>query len=189
MKKLLSITIMLLMTMTISAQVYSLTNGAYDNKVVGQYEGVEAGVLYVRALEALSDWAGSQSKSKVNIDVQDKEQGLVVFKGSLYVGFHKVNFMAGWNVYADFTLKIKCKDGRAQVSCHVPSATFDWTAKQYPANTTVPLGEIYPQYNHKSQYKIKKAAIEWAPKIPPLFDEIIKSMTEKMKAHNQDDDF
>ena len=104
MKKLLSITIMLLLTMIISAQEYSLTNGAYDNKVVEQYEGVEAGVLYVRALEALSDWAGSQSQSKVNIDVQDKEQGLVVFKGLLFVGFHKVNFMAGWNVYADFTL-------------------------------------------------------------------------------------
>ena len=189
MKKLLSITIMLLLTMVISAQEYSLTNGAYDNKVVGQYEGVETGVLYVRALEALSDWAGSQSQSKVNVDVQDKEQGLVVFKGMLYVGFHKVNFMAGWNVYADFTLKIKCKDGRAQVSCHVPSATFDWTAQQYPAKTTAPLGEIYPQYNHKSQYKIKKAAIEWAPKIPPLFDDIITSLAEKLKAQNQDDDF
>ena len=189
MKKLISITIMLLVASAINAQEYSLTNGAYDNKVVGQYEGVEAGVLYVRALEALSDWSGSQSQSKVNIDVQDKEQGLVVFKGLLYVGFHKVNFMAGWNVYADFTLKIKCKDGRAQVSCHVPSATFDWTAKQYPVNTTVSLGEIYPQYNHKSQYKIKKAAIEWAPKIPPLFDGIIKSLAEKLKAQNQDDDF
>ena len=189
MKKLLSITIMLLLTMVISAQEYSLTNGAYDNKVVEQYEGVEAGVLYVRALEALSDWAGSQSQSKVYIDVQDKEQGLVVFKGLLFVGFHKVNFMAGWNVYADFTLKIKCKDGRAQVSCHVPSATFDWTAQQYPAKTTAPLGEIYPQYNHKSQYKIKKAAIEWAPKIPPLFDDIITSLAEKLKAQNQDDDF
>ena len=86
---------MLLMTMIVSAQEYSLTNGAYDNKVVEQYEGVEAGTLYVRALEALSDWAGSQSKSKVNIDVQDKEEGLVVYKGSLYIGYHKVNFMAG----------------------------------------------------------------------------------------------
>ena len=34
MKKLLSITIILLLTMIISAQEYSLTNGAYDNKVL-----------------------------------------------------------------------------------------------------------------------------------------------------------
>lgn len=189
MKKVFSISIMLLMSLTISAQEYSLTNGAYDNKVVGQYEGVEAGTLYVRALEALSDWAGSQSKSKVNIDVQDKEEGLVVYKGSLYIGYHKVNFMAGWHVYADFTLKIKCKDGRAQISCHVPTATFDWSAKQYPANTTVELGEIYPKYNYKSQFRIKKAAIEWAPQIPPTFDKIIASMAEKLKSQNQDDDF
>lgn len=189
MKKVISITIMLLVTMNINAQEYSLTNGAYENKVVEQYEGVEAGTLYVRALEALSDWAGSQSKSKVNIDVQDKEEGLVVYKGSLYIGYHKVNFMAGWHVYADFTLKIKCKDGRAQISCHVPTATFDWSAKQYPANTTVELGEIYPKYNYKSQFRIKKAAIEWAPQIPPTFDKIIASMAEKLKSQNQDDDF
>lgn len=189
MKKFTTLAIMLLVTMVTRAQEYSLTNGAYDNKIVGQYEGVEAGTLYVRALEALSDWSGSQSQSKVNIDVQDKEQGLVVYKGALYIGYHKVNFMAGWEVYADFTLKIKCKDGRAQISCHVPSATFDWSAKQYPANTTVQLGEIYPQFNCKSRYKIKKAAIEWAPKIPPLFDTIIASLAEKLKAQNQDDDF
>ena len=189
MKKVISITIMLLATMIINAQEYSLTNGAYDNKVVEQYEGVEAGTLYVRALEALSDWAGSQSKSKVNIDVQDKEEGLVVYKGSLYVGYHKVNFLAGWEVYADFTLKIKCKDGRAQISCHVPTATFDWSAKQYPAKETVQLGEIYPNYNCKSRLKIKKAAIEWAPQIPPIFDKIIEFMAEKLKSQNQDDDF
>lgn len=188
MKKVLSIAIMLLVAMTTSAQEYSLTNGAYDNNVVGQYEGVDAGTLYVRALEALSDWAGSQNQSNVNIDVQDKEQGLVIYKGSLYVGYHKFNYLAGWNVYADFTLKIKCKDGRAQVSCHVPSATFVWSGNQ-AIKETAQLGDIYPQYNYNSQNKIKKAATEWVPKIPPLFDVIIASLAEKLKTQNQDDDF
>lgn len=118
--------------------------------------GVSSDKLYVRALEALSDWAGSQGKSKIGIDVQDKDEGLVVYKGRLNMGFHKVNFMAGWEVYADFTIKIKCKDGRAQVSANVPSLTFDWSFKQYPATETVPISAIYPEYNYKSSLKIKK---------------------------------
>lgn len=189
MKKVLVIIVVLIATITATAQNYQLTDGAYDQKIVEQYEGVNATTLYVRALEALSDWSGSQSQSKINIDVQDKEQGLVVYKGTLFVGFHKANVMAGWNVYTDFTLKIKCKDGRAQLSCHVPSATFDWTAKQYPATETVPLGSIYPEYNYTSKYRIKKSAIEWAPQIPPLFDKILKDLATKMKQQNQDDDF
>lgn len=38
--------------MIISAQKYSLTNEAYENKVVEQYEGVEAGALKVNRTKA-----------------------------------------------------------------------------------------------------------------------------------------
>lgn len=187
MKKLFTIITVLLVAVTAGAQEYTLTDGAYDNKVVEQYEGADAATLYVRALEMLSDWAGSQAQSKVNIDVQDKQQGLVVYKGTLFIGFHKANMLCGWNVYADFTLKIKCKDGRAQISCHVPSATFEWTGD--PATLTVPLANLYPEYNFKTQYRIKKSAAEWVPQIPPTFNKILSDLAQKMKTQNQDDDF
>ena len=187
MKKVLSIAIMLLAVMTASAQE-QLINGVIEKKQVVMVEGVPADKLYVRALEALSDWAGSQGKSKIGIDVQDKDEGLVVYKGRLNMGFHKVNFMAGWEVFADFTIKIKCKDGRAQVSASVPSLTFDWSAKQYPATETVPISAIYPEYIYKSSLKIKKAAIEFAPLTPSMFDKIITLLADKLK-QQPDDDF
>jgi len=187
MKKVLSIAIMLLMVMTVSAQE-QLINGAIEKKQVVMVDGVSADKLYVRALEALSDWAGAQGKSKIGIDVQDKDEGLVVYKGQLEMGFHKVNFMAGWEVYADFTIKIKCKDGRAQVSANVPSLTFDWSAKQYPATETVPISAIYPEFNYKPKLRIKKAAIEFAPLTPSMFDKIISSLAAKLQ-QEPDDDF
>ncbi len=187
MKRLLSLTIMQLIVMTVIAQE-QLINGVIEKKQVVVVEGVSADKLYVRALEALSDWAGAQGKSKIGIDVQDKDEGLVVYKGQLEMGFHKANFLAGWEVYADFTIKIKCKDGRAQVLAIVPSLTFDWSAKQYPATETVQISAIYPEYNYKSKLRIKKAAMEFAPLAPSMFDNIIASLAAKLQ-QQQDDDF
>lgn len=186
MKRLISLTMMLLIVITVSAQE-QLINGVIEKKQVVMVEGVSADKLYVRALEALSDWAGAQGNSKIGIDVQDKDEGLVVYKGRLEMGFHKVNFMAGWEVFADFTIKIKCKDGRAQVSANVPSLTFDWSAKQYPATETVPISAIYPEYNYKSKLRIKKAAIEFAPLTPSMFDKIISLLATKLQQQPEDD--
>jgi hypothetical protein len=181
-----SFTILLLMVLTIRAQE-QLVNGVIEKKQVVMVEGVSADKLYVRALEALSDWAGAQGNSKIGIDVQDKDEGLVVYKGRLEMGFHKVNFMAGWEVFADFTIKIKCKDGRAQVSANVPSLTFDWSAKQYPATETVPISAIYPEFNYKPKLRIKKAAIEFAPLTPSTFEKIIALLATKLQQQPEDD--
>lgn len=74
---------MLIAGIAIHAQENPLTNGIYEKKVVVTADSIKASTLYVRALEALSDWAGSQQRSKVNVDVQDKDEGLVVYKGQL----------------------------------------------------------------------------------------------------------
>ena len=190
MKKIILIFALVTINIVSFGQNYQLTNGAYDNKIVAQYEGVDATALYVKALEVLSDWSGSQKQSKINIDVQDKDQGLIVYKGSLYVGYHRTSkflIEVGWNIYADFTLKIKCKDNKAQVSCHVPTVTFDWSAKENPATTTVSLEEIYPEYICKTKYSIKKTAIEYAPKIPPLFDYVITQLANNLNKQTEDD--
>ena len=192
MKKIILIFALVMINITSFGQNYQLTNGAYDNKIVGQYAGVDASTLYVKSLETLSDWSGSQKQSKINIDVQDKEQGLIVYKGSLYIGYYSVtkNFLVavGWNIYADFTLKIKCKDGKAQVSCHVPTLTFDWSADNDPAEETIEFGKLYPQYNYKSPYrKIKQASIEYAPKIPPMFDNIITNLVNNLNKQSEYD--
>lgn len=149
---------LVLFEMTASAQARITETGIYEYKEVFTAEGVPAHTLYVRALEALSDWAGSQQRSKANVDVQDKDEGLVVYKGQIYLGFKKANLLCGWDGFADFTMKTKCKDGRIQITITVPSLSFYWSCGA--ENETAPFNEIYPEYKHKGKMAIKKAAQE-----------------------------
>ena len=186
MKNFLFTIVLVASVMSASAQG-SIVNGAYENKVVKEYPGVSAETLYIRALEALSDWAGTQAKSSINIDVQDKEEGLVVYKGQIYLGFYKSNPFYGWDALADFTLKIRCKDGKAQLSCHVPTLTIDYTDPQYPhVKESVPLGNIVPTYTHKHYYRVKKAAIEYGPKVQPTFDAVILVLGNRLAKEQED---
>ena len=152
---------------------------SYEKKEVISIDSVSAGTLYVRALETLSDWAGSQQRSKANVDVQDKDEGLIIYKGKIYLGYGKVNFMYGWDTYADFTLKLRCKDGRVQIAMTVPSMTFHWTAEN-EEDLTIGLDELYPDYNYKGKYRIKKATASYAPTIAENVDLIVKLIGERI---------
>ena len=172
--------------MAVNAQTVELTDGVYELKQVVTVEGVKADGLYVRALEALSDWAGSQQQSKAQIDVQDKEEGLVVYKGQLYLGLNKINFMHGWNTFADFTMKVRCKDGKFQITTVVPSLSFYWTADA--TETTVPISEIVPVYKHKTNLSVKKTSIKMAPMVPGAANAAQDVIIGKIKK-GADDDF
>ena len=187
MKQLMTIAL-LFATLTASAQdvTSEYVGGMLETKVVEQYDGVDAQELYMRALEVLSDWSGTQSQSRVNIDVQDKEQGLVVYKGQLFVGYHKFNVLAGWNVLADFSLKIRLKDGKAQLAMTVPSTTFRWSNEQSPAKETVMMSELVPEFKHKGSYKIKKAATTFVPQIPGLCERTVKELAARMHKNRED---
>lgn len=186
MKKVLFMIAMLAAGLTAGAQG-ELKDGAWEDKRIVEVDSVSASTLYLRALEALSDWAGSQGKSKMGIDVQDKDQGLVVYKGEHYLGFGKANFLYGWNVWANFTMKIRCKDGRAQVSAMVPSLIFRFTGE--PAELTVPIDQLLPEFCYKSKYAIKRAAKEMSPKVPAEFEAIIALMCKRLAKGSEDDDF
>ena len=186
MKKVLLLLMMLIAGIAIHAQEKPLTNGIYEKKVVVTADSIKASTLYVRALEALSDWAGSQQRSKVNVDVQDKDEGLVVYKGQLYLGYGKQNFMYGWETFADFTMKVRCKDGKAQITVTSPSLSYYWTADN--TTVTVPINEVLPIYSYKGKMLIKKASIALAPKVPDEFEKIIKIIGERI-CKNNDDDF
>lgn len=85
--------------------------GVLELKRVVLVEGASKNTLYRRAMEALSDWTGSEGRSKAGIDYNDKEEGIVNYKGEFYQGtYRKIKYTT------DFTLKLRCKDGRAQVT-------------------------------------------------------------------------
>ena len=129
MKKVLSIIALLLVGMMASAQdlpdmdsVIAIVKekGVYEQKHVVTVDGASASTLYRRAMEALSEWVGPEGRSKAGLDYCDKEEGIVTYKGVCYNGNRKF-LTATTDIYTDFVLKVRCKDGRAQVTVTVPS--------------------------------------------------------------------
>ena len=138
MKKGLLMIMMVIAIITAKAQTPLNENGVYELKVVQEYENINANNIYERTLLALSDVMGSNKHSKTNIDVQDKEGGILVFKGRYFIGYRKVNVSGGYFHYADLTLKVRCKDGKAQITITVPTIhaalpngqTKTWTMRE-----------------------------------------------------------
>ena len=191
MKKILFICLFALIPLfntTIIAQTQLNENGIYELKIVEQYENKNASVLYQQSLITLSDVCGN-NKSKINIDVADKDANIIIYKGEFYLGFKKVNTMYGYDVYAVFTLKIKCKDNKVQYIVTVPSLHMYWTAK-IGGDEVVPLNEIIPEFTHKSKlYYLKKGAIEYAPTIDYNMKMLQKTIVDKTKTNITNDDF
>ena len=94
--------------------------GVLEQKSVVILDGVSKNTLYRRAMEALSDWTGPEGRSKAGIDYSDKEEGIVTYKGVYYNGYRKL-MLSSLPFYTDFTLKVRCKDGKAQITVSVPS--------------------------------------------------------------------
>ena len=69
---------------TIIAQTQLNENGIYELKIVEQYENKNASVLYQQSLITLSDVCGN-NKSKINIDVADKDANIIIYKGEFYL--------------------------------------------------------------------------------------------------------
>ena len=64
---------------SLSAQTTLNESGVYEMKEVVQVDGVNAQTLYLRALEALSDWTRTEGRLKFGIDHQDKESATIIY--------------------------------------------------------------------------------------------------------------
>lgn len=159
----------------------------FEKKEVITVDGVNANTLYLRALEGLSDWVGALDNSKLGIDVQDKDNGLVVYKGTFFLGYGKQNMMYGWNIYANLTVKIRCKDGRALISLTVPSAYYEWTADG--TNTVVPIYELWPEVTYTGRYMLKSASRKVMPSFGEKMDGIMNTLSQSLQKGSDDEDF
>lgn len=187
MKKVLFIVQLFVICLITNAQTTLNESGVYEYKVVEKYDSIKASTLYERSLVALSDVVGSRDKSKTNIDVAEKDAGMIVYKGELYLGFKKVNMMCGYETFANFTLKVRCKDGKVQYTLTVPSLTMYWSC-DISNNETIPLNEIIPEYNHKGRlHYLKKGAILYARTLDNDMQELQKAIVLKTRAAADDD--
>ena len=185
MKKIIFMMLMMSAVLTASAQVTLTDSGVYEQKEIVNVEGADAQTLYLRALEALSDWTGTEGRSKYGIDHQDKESATVIFKGNDYLGARKFNLIHYWYVFSDFTLKVRCKDGRAQVTVTVPSLTAVFSANNVEGSA--PLREIVPEYRYKGNLNFKKAMLQYVVDVPSSSSRIIALM--KSRLNQEVDDF
>ena len=165
-----------------------LENGIYVYKVVQQAEGISQNTLYLRAHTFLSDWAGPNSNSKNSIDFDDKESATIITKGTYFLRYEKDNFMYGWDVFADYIVTIKCKEGRFQVITKVPTMSFWWTAGNAPLQT-ISYRELYPEYTHKGPYKLKRFSDKYVIHMASCVKKISNMVVEGIMSAPDNDDF
>ena len=179
---------LLAMVMLTNAQTELNAVGEYELKVVKEYPGVNAGAIFDRTLVALSEIKGNSEFSKFNFDVKEKDGGVIVYKGTLFVGYHKANFSGGYDYLADVTIKIRIKEGKAQYTITIPTMTLYW--RGHPEITDqVPLTDILPEVNYKGKlYYVKKGFAQFAPEISKVAIEFIDDVAKKT-ATAADDDF
>lgn len=189
MRKFLFVTILFLFNLSVNAQTDSIPlneNGAYERKEVIQVDGATASTLFDRAMIALTEWTGADGKSKVGIDYQNQESHIVVYKGTYYLGFKKTMLRAGWDRYANFSLKVRCKDGKAQIIVTVDGITgiynTNGVTKYYPMREILDI-------TNDSKGKKKKRREEFVNDITSGANNIVSAMCEKLKSTNNNDDF
>lgn len=180
---------MLIVCVTLNAQTTLNESGEYELKVVEQYAGVCAASLYERTLLVLSDIMGSNKQSKTNIDVKDKEGGIIVFKVKYYLGYRKVNISGGYNYYADLSLKVRCKEEKVQYTFTVPSLYLDWNDVGYTIGRVL-LSDVIPEYKYKGKlYYVKKGLMQYSASLDESINSLKDLITSKTKAEADNDDF
>lgn len=176
----------LLAAMTASAQDIALNeSGEYELKKVVMVDSVSAAVLYDRAMIALTDWTGSDGKAKAGIDYQNQETHTVVYKGTFYLGFKATLLGAGWNRYGNFTLKVRCKDGRAQVTITVGEITAIYNKNHITKD--VALRKIVDEINESKGGK-KERGKELLNDLVDTSASIVAAMEQALKSNSTDGD-
>lgn len=188
MKKVFFIFALLLAKLTAGAQDIQLTSGgAYEKQEVVTVDSVSAAVLYDRAMMALTDWTGPDGKAKAGIDYQNQETHTVVYKGTFSLGFKNTFLGDGWHRYANFTLKVRCKEGRAQVTVTVGTMTGIYNRGNIERTWTI--AEIKEAVKKSKGAKRERGEMLLAD-IVETADGIMAEMGAKlMAADGGDDDF
>lgn len=187
MKKAIFMMLMLTIVLSIDAQDIQLTEtGAYEKKEVVVVDSAKAIILFERAMIALSDWTGPDGKAKAGIDYQEKETGTVIYKGVFSLGFKNVFLGDGWNRYADFVLKVRCKDGRAQVTVTVPQITAVYNRNGMKSSASTAQ---WVQAVKEAKGKKHERGIALLNDLTSTVDGLAAAMADRLKKSNDDDDF
>ena len=161
-------------------------NGAYELKEVVEVAGASAADLYVRAMEALSDWRGPDGKAEAGLDFHDKDAGVVNYKGKFSLGYKKGFVGNDVKRCANFILKVRCKDGKAQVTVTVPTVTAmavkTGMRKDFSVKETLEMLEGLKGDR-------RERAIDTMNDLKETVDMLVVAMSNRLKNGSGDDDF
>ena len=188
MKKVIIMMLMLTTGLSMNAQDIQLTEaGSYEKKEVVVVDSTKAIILFERAMIALSDWSGPDGKAKAGIDYQEKETGTVIYKGRYSLGFKNTFLGDGWDRYAEFTLKVRCKDGRAQVTVTVPTVTAIYSRNGM--TRTISVKKILDAVRQSKGAKHERG-VKLMNDLTETADGLVTAMGERLKNGGvNDDDF
>ena len=189
MKKLLIIFSFILIVLNIQAQEVAFNeNGALELKQVVIVENATKDAIFTNVRSIISDALPISNNSESAIDYSDIGSGVIIAKGLFYLGDAKGNFGCKWHIYDNYTMTVKVKDGKYQISIKVPSITLVYSGDK--TKTTVNTKQIYPEYDGSKlppYVKVKQAVIEYGPKIPDSMRILAKNLNEKIS--KVEDDF
>ena len=127
--------------------------GAYEKEEVVYIDSVPAKVLFTRAMETPNDLP----VTKVELDSSNKESSAVIYKGEFSLGFNHVGLGDGWIRHGDFSLKVLCEDGRAQIILTVPDIIAVYNRSGLTIQRTIKefVNDIF-EYKGRREFKGKK---------------------------------
>lgn len=160
--------------------------GAYEQRRVVTVEGASASTLYVRAMNALSDWTGPEGRSEASLDFHDKDAGIVTIKGGFYNGEMKI-FAGSTSIYTAFIMKVQCKDNRAQLTVTVPYMYYYIQGEKRVVNLLSAL-ERQMNMTEKEKEKAKKKLKKKDASMREVVELLLDTMTAALK-NGTDDDF
>lgn len=130
--------------------------------------------------------------SKGNINMADKEAGIIMANGNFSASMHQnKNLFGDWSAYIDYTLSIKIKDERMKVSIQVPTVTFAYSNNPEPES--VEIKYLFPECTLKSGmtrlYSIPKKAPKLIPDVGKNVQEFMSTLINGITKNIAEDDF
>ena len=182
MKKLFFTFALILATITASA-INLNTAGEYEVKQVVEVTGATATALYDRAIYTLSTITNGDMKR--HIDYQDRNAATVIYKGIFDLGYHNM-IIGRIDRTGGFTIKVRCKDGRAQVT--VTATDYTTRYNRDGSTTTYTLPELLEAVITSSGKKRERgeAVIQY---IEQQTNQVLQLMCESLKHTTIDDEF
>jgi len=144
--------------------------------------------IYSNIMQNWTNLNGANQKGINSLDYCDKDAGVINIKTKIYLGWHKVNMLYGYNGYANSIITYRIKDNKYKVTLVTNTVTFEWSAESNPESETVDIKELYPKYIAKTKlYYIKKSSNDLVLEKMPNIMNTYFNLCKTLHINNEDD--